>query len=172
MTFSHPFQAIFNKDSKVLILGSFPSIKSRESNFYYANPQNRFWDILGIIFNENIPKLSKKTPKEKYSEVFQSQIDFLLRHNIAIWDIVKICNIDKSSDATLNPIKINEIERLCEDSRIRVIFTNGKKATEIYKKYCNNIKLDSFGLPSSSSANARYSIESLGIKWQIIKQYL
>lgn len=172
MSLMHPFKAVYNKDSKILILGSFPSIKSREFGFYYANPQNRFWNILSAIFSCDIPKQESNTQENQYLDIIITQNNFLLQHNIAIWDIVKTCNIKNSSDATLKHLDINDISELCKDSNIKAIFANGSKTAEIYKKHCNYNKLEFYKLPSSSSANAKYKLDHLIKEWEIINKFL
>lgn len=166
------FKPLYDKDSKILILGSFPSKKSLELGFYYANPQNRFWNILGGIFNEDIPKVKSKMSKEECKSVFKQQKAFLLRHNIAIWDVAKVAKNKSSLDSTLEILALNDISQLCKDSKIKAIFTVGKKATELYKKFHSSNGLESKYLPSSSSANAGYNLESLKDEWSKIKQFL
>lgn len=170
MSLFHPFQAVYNKDSKILILGSFPSVKSRQFGFYYANPQNRFWDILSAIFDEKIPKISLND--DKYQAVFETQREFLLSHHIAVWDIAKRCDIDNSKDSTLRCLMVNNIARICEDSAINVVFTNGNKATLLYQQYIKLPEILHFKLPSTSSANAKWKLECLINEWSKIKDFV
>ncbi len=146
--FIHPIKPIYNAESKYLFLGSFPSVISRKDNMYYANPQNRFWKVLANIFDEDI--------KDKES--------FCLKHHIALWDVIKECTIIGSDDNSIKDIKVNDINRLIDNSNIKIICTNGSKATSLYKKYFN-IDIKHIALPSTSSANARYDLNDL------IKEY-
>lgn len=148
MSIVHPLKPIYNKDSIVLILGSFPSVISRKNNFYYSNPKNRFWKILGIIFNEE----NLTTNEEK--------IDFLLNNNIALFDVIKSCEIDGSSDSSIKNVIPNDISKLIKNSKIKYIFTNGNKAHELYQKYIfKSTKIVDIKLPSTSPANCQKGIE-------------
>lgn len=148
MSIVHPLKPIYNKDSIVLILGSFPSVISRKNNFYYSNPKNRFWKILGIIFNEE----NLTTNKEK--------IDFLLNNNIALFDVIKSCEINGSSDSSIKNVIPNDINKLIKNSKVKYIFTNGNKAHELYQKYIfKSTKIVDIKLPSTSPANCQKDIE-------------
>lgn len=154
MKVKHELKPIYSKDSEILILGSIPSVKSREIGFYYAHPQNRFWQVLAAIYKEDLPK----TQEEK--------IDFLIRHKIALWDVLASCSIKSSSDASIKNIKVNNIEKLIKKTNIKAVYTTGKKAYEIYQKeVARKTKIDAIYLPSTSPANASFSIEKL------IKEY-
>ncbi len=159
MQITHPFNPIIDNNSTILILGSFPSVKSREDNFYYAHLQNRFWKVLSKILKCNIP-LNK-----------EEKINMLLANHIAIWDVVKSCEIEVSSDASIKNVVINDILDLIKDSKINKILFNGNKSYEIFKKYSKledyekkNINL--YILPSTSPANARYSFDKLYKEWK------
>ncbi len=154
----HNLKPIFNKNSKILILGSMPSIKSRELGFYYAHPQNRFWQILEILF-----EIKLETKEEK--------IKFLLKNNIALWDVFKSCDILASSDNSIKNYKINDINYIIKNSKIKVIFCTGKSAFNTLSK---NFKTDIpiFYLSSPSSANASKKLETLVTEYKIILQYL
>ena len=148
MSIVHPLKPIYNKDSIVIILGSFPSVISRKNNFYYSNPKNRFWKILGIIFNEE----NLTTNEEK--------IDFLLNNHIALFDVIKSCEIDGSSDSSIKNVIPNDISKLIKNSKIKYIFTNGNKAHELYQKYIfKSTKIVDIKLPSTSPANCQKGIE-------------
>ena len=148
MSIVHPLKPIYNKDSIVLILGSFPSIISRKNNFYYSNPKNRFWKILEIIFNEE----NLTTNKEK--------IDFLLNNHIALFDVIKSCEINGSSDSSIKNVIPNDINKLIKNSKVKYIFTNGNKAHELYQKYIfKSTKIVDIKLPSTSPANCQKDIE-------------
>lgn len=151
----HPFKPIYNKDSKVLILGSFPSVKSREDKFYYAHPQNRFWQVLENIFDEKI----------------ENKEEFLLNHNIALWDVIKSCEINRSSDSSIKSVKVNDIKGLIEKTNIDIILLNGTKAYNLYQKYiAQNIGIEVVKLPSTSPANAKYKLDDLIKEYSIINK--
>lgn len=162
MLVNHSLKPIYNSESKVLILGTMPSIKSRELGFYYANPKNRFWKTMSKVFNQEI------------GETNIDRINFLLKNKIALFDVLKSCEINSSSDNSIkNPIP-NDLLPIIEKSNIKVIFTTGKKAYELYQKYCypkTNIK--AILLPSPSPANCPKGIEEkLYKEYTKIKDYL
>ena len=159
MLVKHTLKPIFNENSKILILGSIPSVKSRKNNFYYANKQNRFWNIINILFNQNLI-----TNKEKEK--------FLLNNNIALFDVIQECDINGSSDSSIKNIKVNNIEKIINESKIKYIFLTGKTAYNLYKKYFNNLNIEYYYLPSPSSANASYSLNILVKEYSIIKEKL
>lgn len=162
MKVSHPLTPIYNKNSKVLILGTIPSIKSREIGFYYGNPKNRFWKTLSKVFEEEI------------GESKREKINFLLKHNIALFDVLKSCDISSSSDNTIkNPIP-NNLNKIIKNSNIKYIFTTGKKAYELYMKYCyEDTGIKAIYLPSTSPANCPKGIEEkLFIEYTKIKEKL
>lgn len=157
MIIKHPLNPIYDAHSKVLILGSMPSIKSREMHFYYAHPQNRFWQVLENVFAEKI------IDKE----------EFLLNKKIALWDVIASCEIKSSDDASIKNVKPNNINKLVKETNITYIFTTGKKAYELYNKYLYPItKIKAVSLLSTSSANAKYNLKDLIREYQIIKDYL
>lgn len=150
----HPLKPIFNKDSKILILGSMPSKVSREKDFYYAHPQNRFWPIMEKLFNTTLPDKEAK-------------VNFLLSNNIALWDVYREVEIDGSSDTSIKNEKLNDINLIIKNSNIKAIFCTGKKAYEgLIKNTKINIPINY--LPSPSSANATFSLEMLIKNYNII----
>lgn len=154
----HNIEPVYDEQSKILILGSFPSVKSREAQFFYHHPQNRFWKILGAIFDDEVPQ----TIEQKKS--------FLHFHHIALWDVIASCEIKGSSDSSIQHVKVNDLNRIIQQSSIQHIYTNGKTSYQYYQKYFDfDIPYDY--LPSSSPANASYSLEKLIEKWQIIKDF-
>ena len=159
MKVKHTLKPIYNEQSKVLILGSMPSIISRENNFYYAHKTNRFWKILSILFNT---KLKTNTDKE----------NFLLNNNIAIFDMIEECDITGSSDSSVKNIKVNNLIPIIKKSNIKYIFCTGKLSYNLYQKYYKDLNLECFYLPSPSSANATYSLERLLSEYKIIKEKL
>jgi len=146
----HSIKPYYNKDSKILILGSFPSIKSREAHFYYAHPQNRFWQVLGIVFKENI------------ADDIKNKKAFLKKHLIALYDVCKSCEINGSSDASLKIIEANDLTEILNNSAITQIYVNGFTAYKLYNKFIKpQINKEAVYLPSTSSANAKYQLEDL-----------
>lgn len=154
---THPLNPIFNKESKVLILGTMPSIKSRENNMYYSHPKNRFWMVLATIFNESTPQ----TNKEKE--------EFILKHNLALWDVLKSCKIKGSSDASITEPTINDFKIILNKCTIKAIFTTGTTATKLFNKLTGK---ESISLPSTSPANCKISFEELVKEYSIILDYL
>lgn len=158
----HSFKAIYNSESKILILGSFPSIKSRENNFYYTNPKNRFWSTLGNVFNENIGESNQD--KEK----------FLLTHKIALFDVIYSCNIMASNDNSIKDVIPNDIKKIVDESKIKAIFTTGAKAYSLYNKYLlKDVGIEAIKLPSTSPANCKRGIEKVLVNsYSKIREYL
>lgn len=148
MKVTHPLNPIYNENSKVLILGTMPSVKSREENFYYAHPQNRFWKTLSKVYNEVV------------GDSKEERIKFLLKHNIALFDVLKSCDISSSSDSSIkNPIP-NDLTDILNNSKIKVIFTTGKTAYNLYQKLCYpKTNIQAIYLPSPSPANCPKGIE-------------
>ena len=154
MKVTHELEPFYNDDSKNLILGSIPSIKSRELGFYYMHPSNRFWQVLEKVFNEKI--VDKKA--------------FLMKHQIALWDVIKECDIKSSSDSTIKNVIVNDINELLNKTKINKIFTTGSKADILYQKYLYpQTKIKNIALPSTSSANAKMKLEDLVEKYQVLK---
>ena len=160
-----PFKPIFDKNSKILILGSFPSVVSRKLGFYYANPQNRFWLVLAGVLNAPLP------------ESIDEKIKFLLAHRIAIYDAAISCEIKGSSDAKMTAVVPANLEPIFSGARIVQVFANGGKAHEICEKYLKTHILNATGkepikLPSTSPANANFSFERLVQEWMIVVEAL
>ena len=138
------FDPVYDKDSKVLILGSFPSVKSRRVELYYGNPQNRFWRVVCSYFGESIP------------ESTESKREFLKRRNIALWDIVTECRIVGSQDATIKNFKVADLKTLLQNSKIGFIILNGSKAFSIFREHYTDIHTGYCKVPSTSPANTRF----------------
>ena len=153
----HPFAPVFDANSKILILGSMPSPKSRENGFYYGHKQNRFWRVLSALFNEPI------------LDDINSKTQFLLRHNIALWDVIESCKIVGASDNSIKDVKVNDLRVILSKTKIVAIFTLGTAATKYLKKYTN---LTSIQLPSTSPANCAISFEKLCDEFKIILKFL
>ena len=151
----HPIEPVYDKDSKILILGSFPSVKSRETGFYYGHPQNRFWKVLASLFNEDLPH-SNEDKKE-----------FLLRNHIAVWDVIGSCEIEGSSDSSIRNAVVNDIDQILQIADIIKICVNGKTAERIYNRYIRSvIGREAVCLPSTSPANAAWSLDRLTEAWR------
>ena len=165
MSQTHPFKPIFDKNSKILILGSFPSVISRKFGFYYTNPQNRFWRVLAGILNAPLPASTDE------------KIKFLLSHHIAIYDAAISCEIEGSSDAKMSKIVPINLKPLFKEANITQVYANGGKAYEICKKYLEDeiikaTKNEVIKLPSTSPANAKFSLERLVQEWTIVVEAL
>ena len=155
----HPISPVYDKNSSILILGSFPSVKSREEGFFYGHPQNRFWKVVASVFDENVPK----SIEEKKA--------FLLRNHIAVWDVIQSCDIDGSSDASIKNVKANDLNEILNAADIKAIFVNGKTALKYYKKYTEPILgRTAICLPSTSPANAAWNLERLVGEWKRIRE--
>ena len=160
-TLSHTFDPIYNKDSRILILGSFPSVKSRENNFYYGHPQNRFWKVVAGVTGNPVP-VSIEEKKE-----------LLLNNHIAIWDVIASCSIQGSSDSSIRDVVVNDFSKVLQESSIQAIYVNGNKAYELYHKYAEEkTGIAAIKLPSTSPANAAWSVERLCESWKQILTYL
>jgi hypoxanthine-DNA glycosylase len=156
----HTFAPVYDKNSKILILGTIPSPKSRENGFYYSHPQNKFWKILAEIFFEKIPF----TITEKKS--------LLLRRHIALWDVLQSCYIENADDSSIKEPIVNDISQILYKSNINVIFTTGKKSYSLYKKYCEpQIRKKAIYLPSTSPANCIYSYTQIKNAYLEILKY-
>ncbi len=154
----HPLPPIFNENSRILILGSFPSVKSRETNFFYGHPQNRFWQVIAAV-------LKKETP-----HTVSEKRRMLLDSGIAVWDVIGSCDIEGSADSTIRNVIPNDLTTLLNNSSIKQIFVNGKTAEKYYNKYTRDIiGRHAIYLPSTSPANAAYSTDKLINEWKIIK---
>lgn len=154
----HPIEPVFDKNSKILILGSFPSVRSREEGFFYGHKQNRFWKVVSAVFEEEVPKT---IPQKKA---------FLLRNHIALWDVIHSCDITGSSDSSIKNVVANDLSIILEHSGIRKIFVNGKTAEKYYIKYSEkDTHIKAICLPSTSPANAAFSVDRLTEAWKTIK---
>ena len=164
MRYIHEFEPVYDKDSKILILGSFPSVKSRQYNFYYAHPQNRFWKVIYYC-------LSKDCEKIDYNKLeIEEKKEFLIRNNIALWDSIQSCEILGSSDASIRNVKANDISKIVLQSNIKRIIFNGKTAYDMLNKNYDMSLLKGIEikvLPSTSPANAKFSFNDLVDVWKI-----
>ena len=151
----HPFPPLYDKDSKVLILGSFPSVKSREMKFFYGHPQNRFWKVIASIFDQENPTSIEEKKK------------LILDNNLALWDVIAECEISGSSDASIKNAKANDLSEILNNSQIQKIIVNGKTAERLYIKYIEPVTgIKAVVLPATSPANAAWSLERLIDVWE------
>lgn len=158
---NHPIKPVYNENSKILILGSFPSVKSREEGFFYGHPQNRFWKVLSEILNKKCPDNIEHKKK------------FLLDSRIAVWDVIESCDIVGSSDISIKNVIPNDLNLILEKADIKQIYVNGKTAEKFYNKYIlKTLRKSAICLPSTSPANAMWTKEKLIEKWSVIKEYL
>ena len=157
----HTIDPVFDEHSRVLILGSFPSVKSREAKFFYGHPQNRFWKTLAAVTGKECPV----TVEEKKR--------FLLGNHIAVWDVIKSCDIEGSSDSSIRNVVPNDFTEILNTAKIEKIYANGTASYDLYRKYCEKTtNREIMKLPSTSPANARYSLERLFAEWSVIKNEL
>lgn len=155
----HPIKPLYDKNSEILILGSFPSVKSREQMFFYGHPQNRFWRVISAVFGCSLPE----TVEEKKAFAFSNKI--------ALWDVIGSCDIIGSADSSIKNVVPNDIEIILKNSAVRKIYVNGKMAEKYYKKYIQNkIGVEATVLPSTSPANAAWSVEKLIDAWSKIRE--
>lgn len=153
----HSFEPVYDKASEILILGTLPSVKSRENNFYYGHKQNRFWKVLATLLKEPVPD----TIEEKKA--------MLLARRIALWDVIQSCDIKGSSDSSIKNVQPTDIGMILEKTDITRIYANGNKAGQLYKRYQFPVTgIEAMVLPSTSPANAAWSLERLCKAWHVI----
>jgi len=153
----HPIPPTYDQNSRVLILGSFPSVKSREMMYFYAHPQNRFWKVLATLFHEEVPM----TVPERRA--------FLLEHRIAVWDSIGSCSITGSSDSSIRDVVPNDLTPILAAAPIEKICCNGRKSWEMYHRYIEPVSgIEAVCLPSTSPANAACRLEDLILSWKVI----
>lgn len=151
---SHEFGPVYDERSEILILGSFPSVKSREVQFYYGHPQNRFWKVLSYILKTEIP------------QTIEEKKNMLLEHHIALWDVIESCSIIGSSDTSIKDVVVNDFSAILAGSQIKKIYVNGTKAYDLYHKYAEKqTGIKAIKLPSTSPANAAWKLERLCEVW-------
>nr|WP_314994342.1 DNA-deoxyinosine glycosylase [uncultured Treponema sp.] len=156
-TIIHPFPPIYNSESRILILGSFPSTASRAREFYYGHPRNRFWPLLAALLNE----------PEPYTIEEKKQL--LLNHRIALYDAISSCAVDNSADASIHAVVPADLSGIFQTAAIQAVFANGNKAHEVCTK---QISISAVKLPSTSPANARFRFDDLLAAWKAIRTYL
>ncbi|MBE5972802.1 MAG: DNA-deoxyinosine glycosylase [Lachnoclostridium sp.] len=157
----HPIPPVYDKNSKILILGSFPSVKSREGCFFYHHPQNRFWKTLAAVLEQPVP------------ESIEEKRTFLLNNHIAVWDTIASCTIEGSSDSSIKNVVPNDLSVILSEAPDLQIFCNGAASHQYYRKYQEKLTgRQALRLPSTSPANAAWSLERLKQEWSIIRNYL
>ena len=155
---TYPFDPLFNENSRILILGSFPSVKSREQQFFYGHPQNRFWKVMALLFDEELPLT---VPEKK---------NLILRHGLALWDSIASCVVTGSADASIREVQPNDLRIILDACPIRRIYCNGRKSHEMYMKYIQpETGREAVCLPSTSPANAQWTLEKLVAAWSVIR---
>lgn len=153
----HSFEPVYDKDSEILILGTLPSVKSRENNFYYGHKQNRFWKVLATLLKEPVP------------ETIEEKKAMLLAHRIALWDVIQSCDIKGSSDSSIKNVQPTDIGMILEKTNVTQIYANGNKAGQLYKRYQFPVTgIEATVLPSTSPANAAWSLARLCEAWKTI----
>jgi hypoxanthine-DNA glycosylase len=154
----HPFGPLFSEDSRVLILGSFPSVKSREQQFFYGHPQNRFWKVLAALYCQEVPV------------TIEQKRELILSNRLALWDSIASCVITGSSDASIREVRANDLSVILDHSPVRKIFCNGKTSWQMYEKWIRPATgRDAVCLPSTSPANAQWTLERLIEAWAVIR---
>ncbi len=157
----HPFPPLYDKNSKILILGSFPSVKSREQMFFYGHPQNSFWKVISSVLGVEAPKTIEEKKK------------FLHSNNIALWDVIASCDITGSSDSSIKNVVANDLPEILTNANIKKIFVTGKTAEKYYKKYVRDIiNREAVQLPSTSPANAAWSIDKPIYAWKAVSPFI
>ncbi len=157
----HPFPPLFDERSQILILGSFPSVKSREGRFFYHHPQNRFWKVLAAVLDAPVPA------------TIEEKTGFLLAHRVALWDTIGSCTVTGSSDSSIRNVVPNDLSPILSGARIRQIFCNGGTSFRYYRKYQEkSTGMEAVCLPSTSPANAAWTLPKLIPEWSVILNYL
>lgn len=155
----HNIPPLYDENSKILILGSFPSVKSREGQFFYHHPQNRYWKVMAAVLGCPVP------------ETIEEKKRMVLTNHIAMWDVIASCEITGSSDSSIKNVIPNDIGKLIAETSIEKIYTNGGTAHKNYQKYIKGkIGVEDIWLPSTSPANAAWSLEKLITAWEKIRE--
>lgn len=157
----HPIPPLYDAESRILILGSLPSIKSREEMFFYGHKQNRFWPMLAAVLGEPAP------------ETIQQKREMVLKHHIAMWDTIYSCDIIGSSDSSIKNVVPTDLKKIIEESKITQVFCNGKTSGKYFGKYQEKeLQMKAIVLPSTSPANAAWRMDRLVDEWKVIRDWL
>ncbi len=155
----HPFGPLYNSESRVLILGSLPSVKSREANFFYGHPRNRYWPLIAKLFDEPVP------------ETIEEKKALVLKHHIAMWDAIYACDIKGSSDSSIKNVEPTDLGQIIANSKVTHVFCNGKTSWKYYHKYQEKeLGIKAVALPSTSPANAAWQLDRLMTEWKVVKE--
>ena len=158
-TIIHPIPPLYDADCRILILGSFPSVKSREAMFFYGHPQNRYWKLIARLFGESVP------------ETIEEKKRLALTHHIAMWDTIRSCTITGSSDSSIRDVVPNDLSVILDHSKVERIFCNGATSHKLYMKYIFLMTgIKAVKLPSTSPANAAFTLDRLAEEWSVIKE--
>lgn len=167
----HGFDPVFDERSRILVLGSFPSVLSRANAFFYGNPQNRFWRVIAACTGEPVPPnegdpLAPGAPVAMLAQSIEAKRALLTRQRIALWDVIESCDIKGSSDASIKNVVPARIERICDVAPIERVVVNGATAGRLYRRYLEpRVGIEATVLPSTSPANASWSLERLIARW-------
>ena len=157
----HPIAPVFDERSRILILGSFPSVKSRETAFFYGHPQNRFWKVVSAVLDVDCPSTNDEKKR------------MLLSHRVALWDVIASCRIEGSSDSSIRDAVPTDLQAILDTANIRSVFCNGQTAFRLYVRYQEKqTGISAVALPSTSPANAAYGLDRLVEHWRAILPYL
>ena len=157
----HPIPPVYNADSRILILGSFPSVRSREEGFFYGHPRNRFWTVLSRVLAEPVP------------DSVDGKKAFLLLNRIALWDVIQSCTLTGSSDSSIRDVIPNDLSGILSATDVRAVFVNGRTAEKLYRTWIAPATgIDCIPLPSTSPANAAWSLDRLAESWSVILPFL
>ncbi|MSB11298.1 DNA-deoxyinosine glycosylase [Finegoldia sp. BIOML-A1] len=160
-TIVHPLKPLYDENSKILILGSFPSVKTREYGFFYGHPQNRFWKLMERLFDVDL------------DVSIEDRKRFLLEHNIAVYDSIYQCDIIGSSDSSIKNVVPSDLKEIVDYADINHVFCNGTASFKCFEEYhAKNLGVEATKLPSTSPANARYRLDDLEKEWKVILEYL
>ena len=167
----HEIEPVWDSESRVLILGTMPSPKSRSAGFFYMHPQNRFWQVLPAVFAEKFSTANNDSDRIK---TISERKEFLHRHNIALWDVLASCEIEGASDASIRNCIPNDFTEIFSESKIKKVFCTGKTAFSLWQKLCaqkyeNRFNLTSGYLPSTSPANACWTLQKLTESYKVIR---
>lgn len=169
---THPLPPVWNEESKVLLLGTMPSPKSRQLGFFYMHPQNRFWRVLPQVFGESLIHPNKSPDTQS---AIEERRNFILRHKLALWDVLASCQIKGAADSSIRREIPNDFSKILSESKISRVFFTGQTAAALWKKHCAALYEKAFNLtvhtlPSTSPANARFTLEKLIEEYQIVRE--
>lgn len=169
----HPIPPLFDAQCRVLILGSFPSVKSREACFFYGHPQNRFWRVMARVFAEASADGEEGQTEILVPATVTEKKTFLLDHHVAVWDVIATCDIAGSADSSIRNVVANDLSVILSQAPIQQIFVNGKAAQKYYQRYTLPVTgRQAICLPSTSPANAAWSADRLVDAWRVVRTWV